>query len=591
MSTTTTARRPSLTEAALMSAYYYPHLAATGMSLSSNSATSSPHATLTYNGTPSDLVASPFHSMTAYSLESHPSSFGHAHHHPHGHYTHSHNSIANSQMAGSQWSHLAAAAHHLNYNTMTATTPAAQHMAAVAAATAAAAAAAGGNPTLNSASPVSGGGGGLHPLGNLTTIDVDSETAGPNESSIIINSNSNPSSSLTSYDEWMATSGYNLVIGSNLSAGSSNSSSTTPRGSSDSMLISMSPLHSQDSQTVPLSLLSTSSSNQHHLQQQQQQQQQSHHLQPLHLQSEQLSSSQQEDQIHSNESTLMANLSRYHQAPLSRPMIHTEYLGNGNMDIGTISSNSPESVSSPSQLSDDSLSSVDIHQSQQQQQQQQQHQLPNHHHNPNNQHPQHHHQHQQQQHLSHSMHVPSLNSVSNNYLLNSSRNGSLHLTSHRTNSNDGSLCTDIDSSPSSILGYPGDNIGRVNRHPFEWMRTPPTNNSRNKRVGRTRTKDKYRSVYTDHQRLELEKEFHYNVYIDVVRKAELAQELGLSQRQIKIWFQNRRAKDRKLRQRQANRGNVSVKLEPVDTLLLSSSLPSPEDSPASRNSCEESVIV
>ncbi|CAB4062323.1 CDX1_4 [Lepeophtheirus salmonis] len=48
---------------------------------------------------------------------------------------------------------------------------------------------------------------------------------------------------------------------------------------------------------------------------------------------------------------------------------------------------------------------------------------------------------------------------------------------------------------------------------------------------RTRTKDKYRVVYSDHQRLELEKEFHYSRYITIRRKAELAT--------------NRRAKERK----------------------------------------------
>ncbi|KAK3930058.1 Homeobox protein CHOX-CAD [Frankliniella fusca] len=63
--------------------------------------------------------------------------------------------------------------------------------------------------------------------------------------------------------------------------------------------------------------------------------------------------------------------------------------------------------------------------------------------------------------------------------------------------------------------------------------------------GKTRTKDKYRVVYSDHQRLELEKEFHYSRYITIRRKAELAASLGLSERQVKIWFQNRRAKERK----------------------------------------------
>lgn len=51
-------------------------------------------------------------------------------------------------------------------------------------------------------------------------------------------------------------------------------------------------------------------------------------------------------------------------------------------------------------------------------------------------------------------------------------------------------------------------------------------------AGKTRTKDKYRVVYTDHQRLELEKEFHYSRYITIRRKAELATNLGLSERQV-----------------------------------------------------------
>lgn len=55
-------------------------------------------------------------------------------------------------------------------------------------------------------------------------------------------------------------------------------------------------------------------------------------------------------------------------------------------------------------------------------------------------------------------------------------------------------------------------------------------------AGKTRTKDKYRVVYTDYQRCELEKEYHMAHYITIRRKSELAQVLQLSERQVKIWF-------------------------------------------------------
>ncbi|OBS75173.1 hypothetical protein A6R68_14322, partial [Neotoma lepida] len=86
---------------------------------------------------------------------------------------------------------------------------------------------------------------------------------------------------------------------------------------------------------------------------------------------------------------------------------------------------------------------------------------------------------------------------------------------------------------------------------------------------KTRTKDKYRVVYTDHQRLELEKEFHYSRYITIRRKSELAVNLGLTERQVKIWFQNRRAKERKV--------NKKKQQQPPPPPLPPSQLPLPLD--------------
>ena len=99
-------------------------------------------------------------------------------------------------------------------------------------------------------------------------------------------------------------------------------------------------------------------------------------------------------------------------------------------------------------------------------------------------------------------------------------------------------CTDIQSwiSPfQTTTDYTGllDATNPVTRpkpiHPFYWRKrgnSVPTE-------GMTRTRDKYRVVYTEKQRVGLEKEFKTNKFITMQRKMEISKELDLSERQVK----------------------------------------------------------
>lgn len=119
------------------------------------------------------------------------------------------------------------------------------------------------------------------------------------------------------------------------------------------------------------------------------------------------------------------------------------------------------------------------------------------------------------------------------------------------------------SAPRVYTSYPGPSTSWASSGNRQRLNTRPSWSGNKTISGGVKKPKRIRTAFTSQQMMELENEYARARYLDRGRRIELSDILNLNERTIKIWFQNRRMKEKKDKTETAEEAEATSTTEPT----------------------------